>query len=98
LHSPRAHRRGQGCRRVETLGREQALSGAEHARIDRPCRRPETVAERPGEALVASAIVEDWSTVVSLFIPQVAAGEIGVQKLIEGGIRNCVWVWYLMSR
>ena len=31
---------------------------------------------------------EDWSTVVSLFIPQVAAGELGVQKLIEGGIRH----------
>jgi len=32
---------------------------------------------------------EDWSTVVPLFIAQVAAGEPGVQKLIEGTIR--VW-------
>jgi len=27
---------------------------------------------------------EDWSTVVALFIKQVAAGEAGVQKIIEG--------------
>jgi len=31
---------------------------------------------------------EDWPTVLSLFIKQVAAGEVGTQKIIEGAIRT----------
>jgi class 3 adenylate cyclase/pimeloyl-ACP methyl ester carboxylesterase len=37
--------------------------------------------------LRAAIEVEDWSAVVPLFINQVAAGEAGVQKIIEGAIR-----------
>ncbi len=39
--------------------------------------------------LRAAVAAEDWPTVVRLFVTQVAAGEAGCQKLIEGGIR--VW-------
>jgi class 3 adenylate cyclase/pimeloyl-ACP methyl ester carboxylesterase len=37
--------------------------------------------------LRAAAAAEDWSVLVPLFIAQVAAGEPGCQKLIEGAIR-----------
>src|SRR6266481_6331937 len=43
--------------RVEALRRVQTVSRGEHSRIDRPGSRPEPVAQRPCEVLVASAIV-----------------------------------------
>src|SRR2546422_2790220 len=48
---------GECVDRVETRGRVQTFSRVEHTRIDRSGARPETVAERHGEAFVAFTIL-----------------------------------------